>query len=90
MHKKIKNIFDVVKRGVAHFFDSDVPVSYKIIPVAALVYLIYPFDLLSDLVPFFGQADDLTILSLATAFFVDIADKKVDTHKRIDDDKHKS
>lgn len=86
MHEKIKNAFDVAKRGFTHFFDKDVPVSYKIIPVAALIYLVYPFDLLSDLVPFFGQADDLTILSLATALFVDIADKKIDLPKRIDTD----
>lgn len=81
MLDKLKELFEVGKRGVRHFFDKDVPISYKIIPIAALIYLIYPFDLLSDLIPFLGQADDLTIISLATAFFVDLADKKVPAKK---------
>lgn len=42
----------------------------KGILLAALAYVVLPFDLLPDIVPGFGQLDDLTILMTAGYWFV--------------------
>ena len=55
------------------FFNKQVPWFYKLIPLAAILYLIYPFDFLNDLVPFLGQLDDLTIIGGALAIFTRLA-----------------
>jgi uncharacterized membrane protein YkvA (DUF1232 family) len=42
----------------------------KTILLAALAYVVMPFDLLPDVVPGIGQLDDLTLLVLAGYWFV--------------------
>ena len=41
------------------------PVSEKALVVAALGYLVFPFDLIPDFIPIAGYADDLTVLYVA-------------------------
>lgn len=43
--------------------DSETPVWTKVAIVAALGYLIWPFDTVPDLIPFAGYADDLAVLA---------------------------
>lgn len=50
--------------------DRRVPLKPKLIPMAALVYLVSPIDLVPDLLPLLGQADDLTFLGLALLLFL--------------------
>ena len=45
--------------------DPRVPLWTKIIPVAALLYIISPFDFIPDVIPGLGQLDDLGILLIA-------------------------
>lgn len=45
-------------------WNPKVPFIKKIIPIAALVYLVCPIDILPDVVPILGYADDLVILLL--------------------------
>jgi uncharacterized membrane protein YkvA (DUF1232 family) len=51
-----------------------VPTWVKLIPVAGLVYLISPIDLVPDLVfPGLGEVDDVVMLLLALKMFVDFS-----------------
>ena len=55
----------------------------KLIPVAALVYLVLPFDLSPDIIPVIGQLDDVAILMLGLRFFFEIAPQEV-VHEHLD------
>ena len=54
--------------------DGRVPSWIKVIPLAGLVYLISPIDLIPDLMlPGLGQLDDVAILLLALKMFIDLS-----------------
>jgi uncharacterized membrane protein YkvA (DUF1232 family) len=57
--------------------DRDVPLYLKALPIAAIAYLIMPFDFLPDVVPGLGQLDDLTILILGAKMFIELAPQDV-------------
>jgi len=57
--------------------DPEVPIYLKVLPFAAVVYLLFPFDFIPDVIPGFGQLDDITILVLGTKLFIDLAPKQV-------------
>ena len=50
--------------------DARTPVALKAILVAALAYVIAPIDLIPDVVPILGAADDLTVLLLVLDLFI--------------------
>ena len=50
--------------------DPRVPVSLKALLGAALAYVVTPIDLIPDVIPIIGQADDLTVLLLVLDLFV--------------------
>ena len=53
------------------FWDRRVAWRLKIIPVAALVYFLLPYDLIPDfMVPFIGEVDDILVLFLALRLFL--------------------
>lgn len=43
-----------------------------LVPVLAAAYVLFPIDLLPDLVPLLGQVDDLVILALAVKLFIEL------------------
>lgn len=45
----------------------------RLIPVAALVYVVMPFDLAPDLVPMLGWIDDAMLVPIALAAFERVA-----------------
>ena len=45
-------------------FDRQTPWYVKLILAIGLLYILYPFDLITDLIPVSGWVDDLTIGSL--------------------------
>jgi uncharacterized membrane protein YkvA (DUF1232 family) len=58
--------------------DARVPSWVKVIPLAGLVYLISPIDLIPDLMlPGLGQLDDVAILLLAAKMFIDLSPEGV-------------
>lgn len=59
------------------FLDRDVPIYLKILPIAAIAYLLFPVDFLPDIVPGLGQIDDLTILLLGAKIFIEMAPQDV-------------
>lgn len=53
--------------------DSRVPIWTKIVPFFALLYLIFPFDIIPDALLGIGQLDDIGIILLGLALFVRLA-----------------
>jgi uncharacterized membrane protein YkvA (DUF1232 family) len=53
--------------------DPEVPFYLKLLPLAALAYVIFPADLAPDLVPVLGQIDDLMALLVGAKVFVEMA-----------------
>ena len=50
--------------------DPEVGVWRKLVGVAAVAYVIWPFDLIPDAIPVLGWLDDVGILAAAAAFLV--------------------
>jgi uncharacterized membrane protein YkvA (DUF1232 family) len=57
--------------------DPQVPFYLKLIPFAAVLYLLWPIDLLADVVPVLGQLDDLTALIVTSKVFVELAPQQI-------------
>jgi uncharacterized membrane protein YkvA (DUF1232 family) len=55
------------------FWDDRVSFWLKLIPPAAIAYVLMPVDILPDLVPGAGQLDDVAILLLALKLFIELA-----------------
>lgn len=71
--EKIKNH---LRQGIQNFKSKETPVLYKVIPLLAVGYLLFPLDFVSDLIPFVGQADDLTIMATSLALFNSLVEKR--------------
>ena len=50
--------------------DRRVPLSTKLIPVVALIYLVSPFDIVHDMIPVLGRIDDLLAIVLGVLVFL--------------------
>jgi len=55
------------------FWDSRVPSWTKVIPPAALAYVIFPLDIIPDVALGLGQLDDLAVLLLGLKLFIEVA-----------------
>ena len=53
--------------------DPAVPLYLKALPFAAVFYLIWPIDLIADIIPGLGQLDDITILLVGAKVFIELA-----------------
>ena len=58
-------------------FDKRVPLFLRALVPGALLYLIFPFDLLNDKIPVVGRLDDLLIIALAVLLLVKLAPRYV-------------
>ena len=55
------------------FTDSRVPLQAKAILIAAVLYVLSPFDFIPELlIPFFGVVDDLGVVLLAARWFISL------------------
>lgn len=69
--------FEVIQKALWLYYAAqkpDIPAWAKRSVYGALFYFINPFDLLTDVMPFFGFSDDLAVLALAVttiAFYID-------------------
>jgi uncharacterized membrane protein YkvA (DUF1232 family) len=59
--------------------DERVPTAVKLIIPATLLYLISPVDVMPDLVPLVGQADDLMVVLLGIMAFIKLCPSGVVT-----------
>jgi uncharacterized membrane protein YkvA (DUF1232 family) len=57
--------------------DPRTPIGLKGMLVAALAYVVMPVDLIPDVIPIIGQADDLTVLLLVLDLFIQNAPPEV-------------
>ncbi len=53
------------------------PIYLKVLPFVGFLYTLFPFDLITDLVPVLGQLDDLTILLIGAKVFIEMAPPQV-------------
>jgi uncharacterized membrane protein YkvA (DUF1232 family) len=51
--------------------DGRVSIWLKLLPIAGVAYLFFPFDIAPDVMPILGQLDDVGILLLANHFFIE-------------------
>lgn len=49
----------------------------KLIPFAGLIYVISPIDLIPDFIPGFGQLDDIGIVVLSIALFIEFCPRAI-------------
>jgi Uncharacterized conserved protein len=59
------------------FKDRRVPWALKLIPPAALIYILSPIDILPDLGLGLGQLDDVAIILLSLKLFIELAPPEV-------------
>ncbi len=57
--------------------DPDVPFYLKFLPFLSILYLIWPIDLVADIVPIVGQLDDMAILLVGFKVFIELAPPEV-------------
>ncbi len=57
--------------------DPEVPFYLKLLPAAAVFYVIFPLDFAPDIYPILGQLDDLTALLVGAKVFVEMAPQDV-------------
>lgn len=73
----LKDLFRQVQLAWRLFVDPRVPWITKIIPPAALIYILSPIDILPDLSLGLGQLDDLAILLLGIKLFIELAPAEI-------------
>ncbi|MFQ5398122.1 MAG: YkvA family protein [Anaerolineae bacterium] len=57
--------------------DPEVPFYLKLLPFAAVAYVMFPFDFIADFAPIIGQLDDVTALLVSSKVFIDLAPPEV-------------
>lgn len=83
--RTVVELLDKVKLAWRLFRDDRVSPAVKAIPLAGLVYIIWPVDLLPDLFPVLGQLDDIAVLLLALNWFIHACPSDVVEEIRNDD-----
>ncbi len=73
----IREVIQQAKLAYNLMLDPRVNPFTKLIPVAAVAYLIWPFDPLPDLVLGLGQLDDLAVLMIGLRFFFELSPPEV-------------
>ena len=60
--------------------DSDVPSSLKLIPLATLLYLLFPIDFIPDPMLGLGQLDDIGVILLGLKLFIELSPQEIVRH----------
>ncbi len=58
-------------------FDERVSFWLKLIPPAALAYVVFPVDILPDVVPIAGQLDDVAVVLLGLKLFIELVPPQI-------------
>lgn len=59
------------------FWDQRVPLWTKLIPPAALAYILFPLDIIPDVALGLGQLDDAAVLLIGIKLFIELAPPEV-------------
>ena len=76
----IKSVWQRVRLAIRLMREPTLSWFFKAIPVAALLYVISPLDLIPDVLPVIGEVDDLAILLLALELFVKLSPSRIVAH----------
>ena len=71
------NLFNSFRIAWRLLWDNRVPMSAKVIPILAVLYILSPIDILPDFIPVVGQLDDLAILLLGTQLFISMSPQDI-------------
>ncbi|MCA9626499.1 MAG: DUF1232 domain-containing protein [Myxococcales bacterium] len=63
-------MFDRIRASWRFFRDPAASLSVKLLFLTALVYVVWPVDVVPDFIPVVGWLDDLGLLGIATAFLL--------------------
>lgn len=74
---RVEELLGKLKRAARLFLSDKVPFRYKLIPLIALAYVIWPIDFITDYFPILGQLDDLAILIGSLGLFLKFCDEQV-------------
>ncbi len=69
----LREVVQQIKLLYHLMLDSRVHPLAKLIPIAAVVYVISPIDIISDVIPVLGQLDDAAIVMLGLRMFFEVA-----------------
>lgn len=72
-----REIWQQVRLVLALIRDPEVPSYLKLLPLAAILYVIFPLDFAPDIYPILGQLDDLTALLVGAKVFVEMAPPEI-------------
>lgn len=72
-----KEIWEQVRLVWLLLRDNEVPGYMKLLPLAAIAYVIMPVDLISDFIPGLGQLDDLTAVLVGAKMFIEMAPQDI-------------
>lgn len=79
----LKRLRDFVTLYSSLVKDPRTPMRSKYLPWIALAYLVFPLDIVPDLLPLVGQADDLTVIVMLIWLAVTaISDGQYEEHRR--------
>ena len=73
----IREVVQQAKLAYNLILDPRVHPIVKLIPIAAVAYLFMPADLVPDILPIVGQADDVAILMIGLRFFFEFSPPEV-------------
>ena len=74
---------------IISLFNFSIPFSKKAIFLVGIFYLIWPFDLIRDLIPIIGQIDDLIVFSISALIYKYLLTKNKYESKNEKDKKEK-
>ena len=57
--------------------DRDVPIYLKVLPFLGVLYVLFPIDIITDIIPVLGQVDALMILTTGAKVLIEMAPASV-------------
>ena len=68
-----REVWQQIRLVVRLLRDPEVPFYLKFVPFVGLLYLVFPFDFVTDFAPIIGQLDDITALIVGAKVFIELA-----------------
>jgi uncharacterized membrane protein YkvA (DUF1232 family) len=66
----LRTLFVQLRVALRLMREPSVPLLTRLLPLLAVLYLLFPLDFIPDILPVLGQLDDLGIIALALELFL--------------------